>query len=50
MSTVTKKELVERIARVTPANMDKVQVPAKKTVKFKMGRIMKERVNGKAAE
>ena len=29
-----------------PKTMEKVQVPAKRTVKFKMGRMMRERLNG----
>lgn len=29
-----------------PKTLEKVQVPAKRTVKFKMGRMMRERLNG----
>jgi integration host factor subunit beta len=94
MSTVTKKELVDRIAEMTqtvhsttktivqyfvaeiitelakgnrlefrdfgvfdvgtraartaqnPKTLERVQVPAKRAVKFKMGRLMKEKLNG----
>jgi len=31
-----------------PKTMEKVDVPAKRTVKFKMGRMMRERLNGGA--
>ena len=34
-----------RIAQ-NPKTLEKVQVPAKRTVKFKMGRMMRERLNG----
>ena len=39
-------ELRERAARTAqnPKTMQKVQVPSKKTVKFKVGRLMKERL------
>jgi integration host factor subunit beta len=94
MSTITKKELVDRIAQSTqvknmlvkatiqnfldeviselaksnrlefrdfgvfetkiraartaqnPKTLERVQIPAKRTVKFKMGRLMKHRING----
>jgi len=29
-----------------PKTLERVQVPAKRTVKFKMGRLMKHRING----
>jgi nucleoid DNA-binding protein len=37
-----------RVARTAqnPKTLDKVQVPARRTVKFKMGRKMRERLNG----
>ena len=40
-------EVKERAARTAqnPKTLDKVQVPAKRTVKFKMGRIMKKKLN-----
>jgi len=40
-------EVKERAARTAqnPRTLEKVQVPAKRSVKFKMGRIMRERVN-----
>jgi len=34
-----------RIAQ-NPKTLEKVQVPAKRTVKFKMGRLMRERLSG----
>jgi integration host factor subunit beta len=39
-------ELRERAARVAqnPKTMEKVRVPSKRTVKFKVGRLMKERL------
>jgi integration host factor subunit beta len=42
----------ERAARTAqnPKTLEKVQVPAKRTVKFKMGRIMRERMNDHATE
>ena len=42
----------ERAARTAqnPKTLEKVQVPAKRIVKFKMGRIMKERLNTTVAE
>ncbi len=41
-------EVKERAARVAqnPKTLEKVQVPAKRTVKFKMGRIMREKLKG----
>ena len=33
-----------------PKNLQKIQVPAKRVVKFKMGRIMKEKLNSKIAK
>ncbi len=40
-------ETVTRAARVAqnPKTLERVQVPAKRTVKFKMGQLMKQRVN-----
>ena len=38
------KERETRVAQ-NPRTLEKVHVPAKRTVKFKMGRIMRERVN-----
>ena len=97
MSTITKKELVDRIAQSTqvknmlvkatiqnfldeviselakgnrlefrdfgvfetriraartaqnPKTLERVQVPAKRTVKFKMGRLMKQKLNSQSA-
>jgi len=45
-------EVKERAARTAqnPKTLEKVQVPAKSTVKFKMGRIMRERMNNKGVE
>jgi integration host factor subunit beta len=45
-------EVKERAARTAqnPKTLEKVQVPAKRTVKFKMGRIMREKLNTKGAE
>ena len=42
-------EVRERAARVAqnPKTLERVKVPAKRTVKFKMGRIMREGMNGK---
>jgi len=42
----------ERAARTAqnPKTLEKVQVPAKRIVKFKMGRIMKERLKTTVAE
>lgn len=46
-------ELRERAARVAqnPKTMEKVRVPSKRTVKFKIGRLMKDRLlnNGEAS-
>jgi integration host factor subunit beta len=41
-------ETVERAPRMShnPKTMEPVHVPAKRTVKFKMGRLMKQRLNG----
>ena len=41
-------EVRERAARVAqnPKTLEKVKVPAKRSVKFKMGRGMRERLNG----
>ena len=98
MSTITKKELVDRIAQSTqvknmlvkaaiqnfldeviselakgnrlefrdfgvfetriravrtaqnPKTLERVQVPAERTVKFKMGRLMKQRINNQNAD
>ena len=43
-------EVRERAARVAqnPKTLEPVEVPAKRVVKFKMGRIMREGMNGKA--
>jgi len=38
------KERETRVAQ-NPRTLEKVHVPAKRTVKFKMGRIMRERLN-----
>ena len=42
-------EVKERAARIAqnPKTLEKIQVPAKRSVKFKMGRIMREKVNTK---
>ena len=42
----------ERAARTAqnPKTLEKVQVPAKRKVKFKMGRVMREKLNTKGAE
>ena len=42
----------ERPARTAqnPKTLEKVQVPAKKTVKFKMGRIMREKLSNNTTE
>jgi integration host factor subunit beta len=44
-------EVKERAARTAqnPKTLEKVQVPARRTVKFKMGRIMREKLNTKGA-
>ena len=41
-----------RAARVAqnPKTLERVQVPAKKTVKFKMGRLMKDKLAGVSAQ
>ena len=43
-------EVRERAARAAhnPKTMERIQIPAKRKVKFKMGRIMREGMNGKA--
>lgn len=43
-------EVKERAAREAqnPKTMEPVHVPAKRTVKFKMGRMMREKMNAKA--
>lgn len=43
-------ELRDRAARIAqnPKTMEKVRVPSKRTVKFKVGRLMKERLLGEA--
>ena len=45
-------EVREQAARTAqnPKTLEKIQVPAKRKVKFKMGRIMKEKLNSKIAE
>jgi len=45
-------EVKERAARVAqnPKTLEKVQVPARRSVKFKMGRIMRERMNDHPTE
>ena len=45
-------EVRERAARTAqnPKTLEKVQVPAKKKVKFKMGRIMKEKLSNNTME
>jgi len=43
------RELAARTAQ-NPKTLEKIQVPAKRKVKFKMGRIMKERLNTTVAE
>ncbi len=45
-------EVRERAARTSqnPKTLEKIQVPAKRRVKFKMGRIMRERMNDHTAE
>ena len=42
----------ERAARTAqnPKTLEKIQVPPKRTVKFKMGRIMREKLNDHTAE
>jgi integration host factor subunit beta len=41
-------EIRNRAARIAqnPKTMEKVQIPAKRTVKFKMGRLMAQKMNG----
>jgi len=45
-------EVREQTARVAqnPKTLERIQVPAKRRVKFKMGRIMRDGINGKGAE
>ena len=45
-------EVRERAARMAqnPKTMEKVQVPAKKKVRFKMGRIMREKLSNNTTE
>ena len=45
-------QVKERAARVAqnPRNLEKVHDPAKRSVKFKMGRIMRERMNNLPTE
>jgi integration host factor subunit beta len=45
-------EVRERAARMAqnPKTMEKVQVPAKKKVRFKMGRIMREKLSNNTME
>jgi integration host factor subunit beta len=43
------REAAPRTAQ-NPKTLEKIQVPAKRAVKFKMGRIMREKVNAKAAK
>lgn len=43
------KEQVPRRAR-NPKTLESVEVPARRRVKFKMGRIMKEKLSGRMAE
>jgi len=45
-------EAKERAARTAqnPKTLERIQVPAKRTVKFKMGRIMREKLNSTVAE
>ena len=42
-------EVKERAARISqnPKTLEPVEVPAKRTVKFKMGRLMRESMNSK---
>jgi len=41
-------EVKERAARTaqSPKTLEQVHVPAKRTVKFKMGRLMRQKING----
>ena len=45
-------EVKERAARMAqnPKTLERVQVPAKKKVKFKMGRIVKEKLKGRTPD
>jgi integration host factor subunit beta len=45
-------EVREQAARVAqnPKTLEPIEVPAKRKVKFKMGRVMREGMNGKGAE
>jgi len=43
------REIAPRTAQ-NPKSLEPVEVPAKRRVKFKMGRIMREKVNGKVNE
>ena len=45
-------EIVMRAARVAqnPKTLEQVHVPAKRVVKFKMGRLMKQRINSQNAD
>jgi integration host factor subunit beta len=45
-------EVRERAGRTAqnPKTLEKIQVPAKRKVKFKMGRVMKQRLNDHKAE
>ena len=45
-------EVKERPARIAqnPKSLEKIQVPATRRVKFKMGRVMREKLNTKGAE
>ncbi len=44
-------EIVTRAARMShnPKTMEQVHVPAKRVVKFKTGRLMKQKLNGRVA-
>ena len=50
-ATRTKKELVDRVADLTgnknPKTLERVQVPPKRSVKFKTGRLMKMKLQQK---
>lgn len=45
-------EVKERAARISqnPKTLESVEVPAKRTVKFKMGRLMRESMNSKGVQ
>jgi integration host factor subunit beta len=45
-------EIVTRAARVAqnPKTLERIHVPAKRAVKFKMGRIMKDELNGRTRD